>query len=106
MDSKSEKGSVELTRLLYELSISFVGGQTSFTIGFKNRREYGYSYVPVVFIFEEKNGSKFHILRFLAVHIVSDLHDALKPTAPYKAPRRAFKVPLDVKTTPGLKLPP
>lgn len=84
----------------------YAGKRSTFSIGCKNRREYGYSYVPVVLTFELKNGSEFHILRFLAVQIVSDLFEELRPTSRYRTPSKAQKVPWDVKTTRGLALPP
>lgn len=84
----------------------FSGGTSSFEIGCRSRSEYGYSYVPGVLTFELADGKEFHILRFLAVQVVSDLFDDLKPTSKYQPPRKVEKVPWDVKTTPGLQLPP
>lgn len=84
----------------------FSGRKSSFEIGCRPRSEYGYSYVPGVLTFELADGKEFHILRFLAVQVVSDLFDDLKPTSKYQPPRKVEKVPWDVKTTPGLQLPP
>lgn len=84
----------------------FSGRASLFEIGCRPRSEYGYSYVPGVLSFELADGKEFHILRFLAVQVVSDLFDDLKPTSKYQSPRKVQKVPWDVKTTPGLKLPP
>lgn len=84
----------------------YAGKRSTFSIGCKNRREYGYSYVPVVLTFKKENGSEFHILRFLAVQIISDLFEELRPTTRYRTPSKAQKVPWDVKTTRGLALPP
>ena len=93
--------------MLSFLLFLFFSGRTSvFEIGFRPRSEYGYSYVPGVLTFELADGKEFHILRFLAVQVVSDLFDDLKPTSKYQPPRKVQKVPWDVKTTPGLQLPP
>ena len=84
--------------------VSCSGCQKRFQIGCKERREYGYSYVPGVLTFE-KNNEEFHILRFLSVRIIGDLYEDLKPTAQYRPPARAFEIPRDVRTAPGIPLP-
>ena len=76
-----------------------------FRIGCKRRREFGYSYVPGVMTFETEDGVEFHILRFLSVRIISDLYDDLKQTSEYKPPPKAVRIPRDVRTIPGIKLP-
>ena len=73
-------------------------------MGCKRRREFGYSYVPAVFSFE-KGVDEFHILRFMSVRVVSDIHDILKATSPYRGVRRPDLVPSGVKTVPGISLP-
>ena len=87
-------------------TLCFSGGKSEFVIGCKRRSEYGYSYVPGVLTFQRQDGTPFHILRFFAVQIVSDLFDDLKPASRYRQPPKAKKIPRDVKTTPGLPLPP
>ncbi|XP_068731732.1 putative helicase mov-10-B.1 [Montipora capricornis] len=79
---------------------------TKFNIGCKRRREYGYSYVPVVITFKTTDNVEFHILRFLSVRSVSDLYDYLKQTSVYKPPPKAVRIPMDVVTIRGISLPP
>ncbi|XP_078384845.1 putative helicase MOV-10 [Oculina patagonica] len=89
-----------------EFKGSLSPGQTSsFSVGCKPRSEYGYSYVPGVLTFKLGDGTEFHILRFLAVRVISDLFEDLKPTSVYRPPPKAVRVPRDVITTPGIPLP-
>ena len=91
---------------LYDVghSLRLPGNISRFRVGCKRRKEFGYSYVPVVFTFD-KSGKEFHILRFLSLRIVSDIFDDLKAVAPYRGPRRPARVPDDVTTIPGGRLP-
>ena len=92
--------------LATQISLNSSGSDTKFNIGCKRRREYGYSYVPVVITFKTTDNVEFHILRFLSVRIVSDLYDYLKQTSVYKPPPKAVRIPMDVVTIPGISLPP
>ena len=81
------------------------GCQKRFRIGCKRRREFGYSYVPGVLTFQTEDGVEFHILRFFAVRIVSDLYDDLKQTSEYRPLQGAPEIPRDVRTFGGIPLP-
>ena len=94
--------SVFLCNFLFK---TFLGQTRSFDVGCRPRSEYGYSYVPGVLTFKLGDGTEFHILRFLAVRVISDLFEDLKPTSVYRPPPKAERVPWDVKTTPGVPLP-